>query len=297
MWCHFQEWWPREYGKGQPITEEGYRGVVFIISGLGEHSGRYDAVAAFLNQHGFVVFSQDNQGAGGSEGLQLYVNAFDDFVQDVHQFVDYILDIRYKEVMQRILQLKESRETAPKRLFLLGHSMGGLIAAHVAQQRPQRFGGVILSGPALVLSASPGCCLLGILHFLDTVMPKFKLRKLDSDVHLCSKNPPVSAFVTVDPFYSHGYLRAHFLRELIEASEPVWEHMGEVTFPLLIIHGGSDGLCSVEGSRRFWKEAPSATKDIKVYPNAGHEILTETCHQQVWSDVLDFLRRVSENES
>lgn len=264
------------------------RGVVFIVSGLGEHSGRYDAVAKFLNAEGFVVFSQDNQGTGGSEGLRLYVDDFNDFVDDVHTFVTYILEERYKAEMETIIQGDK------RRLILLGHSMGGLIAALAALDQPDRFGGVILSGPAFTSPLHPGRVVTFVLHWLVKVLPKLKVAPLEGKLHLCSANPPVQELLLHDPLYAHGSLRAHFARELSLGQKRLWRSTSRATFPLLMIHGEKDGLCGVDGSERFFKEAPSTHKSMKVYPGAFHEVLTEVCHEEVWLDVMAFILNLND---
>lgn len=143
LWLRFAEWWPRR--EVAAVT-----GVVFIVSGLGEHSGRYDSVALTFTEAGYVCFSLDNQGAGGSEGVRQYVERFSFFVNDIQQFVEHV-EAAHPELSH-----------LPR--FLLGHSMGGLIAAHVAMRDPAFFKGVVFSGPASapVTRACTLCCLTNV---------------------------------------------------------------------------------------------------------------------------------------
>lgn len=300
MWCHFTEWWPRQCSPSECT------GVVYIVNGLGEHAGRYDGFAAFLNAKGFVVFSQDNQGAGGSEGLRLYVEKFTDFVRDVKDFIKFIETSRYPNEIREVLCQTDSipspqEGTEPEedrwsqfpsdRRFLLGHSMGGLIAALLAEEcQASFFGGIILSGPAFKLRETPSSVLRGVVRVLGKYMPKMKIQHLDSKQDLCSGNKPVKELLAQDPYYGHTHLRAHFVVEFIGAQDLMWKGLKRAEFSrLLLIHGTLDGLCSPEGSERFYREAKAVEKDVKLYADARHEVLTERCCLQVWSDVLIFL--------
>lgn len=299
MWCHFTEWWPRDRSFSK------CNGVVYIVNGVGEHAGRYDGFAEFLNANGFVVFSQDNQGAGGSEGLRLYVEKFSDFVRDVQDFIKYIETCRYpNEIGQILLQTPHVEDNGSEeklngsvlpsdRRFLLGHSMGGLIASLVAQKYPPSFfGGAILSGPAFVITDTPGVLIRGILRFLGMCIPKLKLHHLDDKQDLCSSNPPVKELLAQDPYYGHTRLRAHFLVEFVDAQEVMWNELKKAELSrVLVIHGMLDRLCSPAGSQRFHNEVRATEKKLRLYANSRHEVLTERCFAEVWEEVLDFLTK------
>jgi len=90
--------------------------VVFLVHGFGEHINRYDELARFLNHHGYSVFGLDHRGHGKSEGLRVDINKFSDYINDYIGFIQHIQINVYP---------------FPKPAFLLGHSMGGLIATTV----------------------------------------------------------------------------------------------------------------------------------------------------------------------
>ncbi|KPA78936.1 putative monoglyceride lipase [Leptomonas pyrrhocoris] len=272
LWLRFTEWWP--HGDGRPATHPAaLKGVVFVVPGLGEHTGRYDSVALRLNREGYVAFSMDNQGAGGSEGERLYVERFEYFVDDVCAFVRF--------VQQRYPALKGLPT------FLLGHSMGGLISVRVAQRDPSPFRGVVLSGPALSLTNPPPSFVLPLGSFFAQWVPKLPIFSVD--VSLISHNLPVFQFAMQDPFYARVKLTARFTAEMLREQERAASDIDKSTFPFLIVHGEDDQLCSLSKSKWFHEHAPSKDKHLVSYAGAAHEVLTEVCRNDVMNDVVKFI--------
>lgn len=113
---------------------------IFLIHGLGEHSGRYEEFARWMGKEGISLFCFDLRGHGRSEGPRGDTPAFHRFLQDV-------------SCMERIFEMtldEESRSVAPR--FLMGHSLGGLIALRLLQERGEGMGGytgAVISAPWL----------------------------------------------------------------------------------------------------------------------------------------------------
>ncbi|EPY26067.1 monoglyceride lipase [Angomonas deanei] len=269
LWLRCTEWWPPTGSAGA------VRGVVFVVCGLGEHTGRYDSVALRLTKEGYAVMAVDNQGSGGSEGVRLYVENFGDFVDDIQLFIKRTF-MRYPQLMH-----------VPR--FLLGHSMGGLISTHVALRDPNYFNGVVLSGPALGSPEVPCSCVTRFLSCLASCMPRLPVKTLNAS--LVSHNQEVLELVRQDPYYSNAKLRARFSDQFIKAQESVPSLMSKSTFPFLIVFGEDDKLCSIDVARKFYAEALSTDKDMKTYPGAAHEVLTEVCRVQVMNDVVNFISK------
>ncbi len=84
-----------------------------MIHGFNEHSGRYARLAGDLNAQGYAVYSMDLRGHGKSAGPRAWINSFEEYLDDVQIYYS--------------TELQSSRPGKP--VFLLGHSMGGLILA------------------------------------------------------------------------------------------------------------------------------------------------------------------------
>ncbi|KAG8344279.1 putative Serine aminopeptidase S33 putatively putative esterase [Trypanosoma vivax] len=267
LWLHFAEWAP-------PRSVPAVRAVLFIISGLGEHTARYDSVGLHFASLGYHVFNMDNQGAGGSEGERLYVENFYDFVDDFIQFKKHALSL-YPEYTKLPC-------------FLLGHSMGGLIATHVALREPSTFDGVILSGPALEPHpdvASP--IKMWVARKLSSCFPKMGVGSVEGK--RVSTNQQVVQFLEQDPYYFKPPLRARWAGEMLRAMGDVWPLMEKSTFAVLVLHGTKDELCPLSGSRKFIEATVCEDKKLIEYPGLGHEVLTEVRREEVLGDVEKFL--------
>jgi acylglycerol lipase len=267
MWLYWRQWSPKVAPKG----------VIFLVGGLGEHSGRYDQHAKRFNALGYVVFSMDNQGQGGSEGDRIYVERFDDYIDDAEQFV-------------KLITTSDAALAALPR-FVLGHSMGGLITAHLALRHPALFSGVVLSSPAL--EADPAAAtpfIKAAAHLLADYVPKLPLDHLD-DGDLVSRSPQFQQQYPHDARVPHGAaMRARWGSELMKAMDALWPRVGRATFPLLVVQGDGDVVCSVDGSRRFVAAMPAAAGGtIKVYPALRHEVFYEPEADAVFADVAAFL--------
>nr|CCC92575.1 unnamed protein product [Trypanosoma congolense IL3000] len=267
MWLHFTGWMP-------PRSMPEVRGVLFVISGLGEHAARYDGVGHYFSRAGYHVFCMDNQGAGASEGERLYVVDFNDFVDDFFLFKRHVLSLH--------------PEYAALPRFLLGHSMGGLIATHVSLRDPTGFNAFVFSGPALQPDpklATPFKKKLA--NMLSDCTPKLGVGGIDPKA--VSTNRQVVELLEQDPLYFKVKLTARWATTMLTAMESVWESIEKATYPLLIVHGEKDALCPLSGSRKFIESIPSCNKRLIEYPGLGHEVLTEVRWREVLRDILTFL--------
>ena len=129
LWLHLRRW----------PTQRRPRGVIVLVHGLGEHLGRYVILAQFLNQLGWHVMGCDQRGHGVSEGKRGLIARADNLLADLAPVID------------------QAREEYPGPLMLLGHSMGGTVAARFVAEAQEkvpalwcrRVDGLVLSSPAL----------------------------------------------------------------------------------------------------------------------------------------------------
>lgn len=252
------------------LPEEPPRGNILLVHGLGEHSGRYEYVAAHCTSRGFAVHAVDHYGHGHSEGMPGHVERFSVYLDGLRALRD---DVR------------GNGSELP--LFLLGHSMGGLIAAAFLREDEDSFRACVLSGPALRSDAEPSALAMAVVRLISFLAPTAPLIGLDPGG--VSRDPAVVAAYVKDPLVHHGKATARLVAELSSAMRATLAAAPDIKLPLLIMHGEADRLTSPAGSRAFFEAAGSADKTLRLYPGLYHEIFNEPERDQVLGDMSDWL--------
>ena len=245
------------------------RGVVALMHGFGEHGARYTYLAEALTAAGYALSTFDHRGHGRSPGLRGHIDSFQEFLDDVSA------------------SLPAAGALAPAApLFLMGHSMGGLIALNFAIRRPQGLAGVIASAPLL---AQPNVApwLTYASKLLSRIKPDFSL---DTGVkaETISRDPAEVKRYGADP-YVHGRASARFGTELTAAQLWTQAHAAELALPLLLYHGDADPLVPVAGSRTFFANVKVADKQFIEWPGGYHESHNDLHRAEVFSAIVAWL--------
>lgn len=242
------------------------RGLVAIVHGLAEHSGRHARLAAYLVRHGFAVHTYDQRGHGRSDGRRAYVRSFDQLLDDLGLFLASVR-ARFPDVP----------------CFLLGHSMGGAEAVLYTLERDAAVSGLILSSPALRLGDSVPALLQKIGAVIGWLLPW--LPTLPIDRSLLSHDPEIVADAERDPLNVHARLPARTGGELLRATRRIEQQMERLALPLLLIHGTGDRLTDPQGSIDLYRRASSDDKTLGLYPNLYHETFNEPDGEQVIDEI------------
>lgn len=259
---HYRVWSPPVEPKAGAVTP---KAVLVISHGAGEHGARYAHNAERLNEAGYVVYAPDHRGHGET-GKGAVIDRMSNAVADLDMMIGL------------------AREENPgKKLFLLGHSMGGCIGIEYALTHQDHIDGLVLSNPLAVLdAANPVQRLAG--RILSAVAPGFGVFGVDSD--LVSRDPAVVKAYDEDPLVHHGKLPARTVGELAGAIDFFDARAPEIRVPLLVLSAPDEKLVPPYGGRMIHERASSADKAIKEYPGLRHEILNEP----EWPQVTDDLR-------
>ena len=257
----FERWWRPE--------QEPKAGIV-LVHGLAEHSGRYQDTARYLTENGYAVDTFDLRGHGKSNGLRLYVESFEEYLNDLDLFLD------------RVRARLRGRP-----LFLLGHSMGGVIVTFYALDQKPRVRGVVLSAPAVHLSNEVPPPLLQAAALIGRILPRLHAVKINQN-HI-SRDPAVVQAYDSDPLIYRKGVLMRTGSELVRAGRYVRGRMNAFTLPLLVLQGSDDRITEPEGSRRLFENAASTDSALKMYQGLYHEILNEPEREQVLQDIVDWL--------
>ncbi|MBB4931438.1 alpha-beta hydrolase superfamily lysophospholipase [Lipingzhangella halophila] len=242
--------------------------LAVLVHGYGEHIGRYDYVARYLCERGAVVYGLDHRGHGRSSGERVLIEDFAGVVEDVHRLVT---------------QARSAYRSLP--LVLIGHSMGGLIAARYAQTHAAELTGLVLSGPVLGRWGT-----VGELLALDEI-PDVPL-----DPDTLSRDPEVGASYAADELVWHG----PFKRPLLQAIDTELQRANDAgrlgDLPLLWVHGSDDQLVPVSDTKTGIDRLAGNDVAARIFPHARHEVFNETNRDEVLAEVVRFAARVTGTE-
>jgi len=242
--------------------------IVTIAHGGAEHSGRYAWTAGQLTVRGYAVYAIDHRGHGRSAGPRAYVDRIDNAVADLHT-LDGI-----------------ARERHPGMpVFLLGHSMGGLIALAYALRHQDELAGMVLSAPLAVLEVNPAARFGGRL--LSTVAPRLPVYKIDGTT--VSRDPAVVRAYDDDPLNHRGMLPARTVGEIAATVDTFAERLPELRLPILTVYGSGDRLVDNRGSQLVDERSSSEDSTLIAYDGLYHEVLNEPERDQVIADVAGWL--------
>ena len=251
-----------------PLAAGAARAVVLIVHGLGEHAGRYGAVAARLNDWGFPVRAADHRGHGASSGARGALPTSSRLVEDLALVID------------------DTRRAFPGwPLVLLGHSLGGLVAASTVARGVREVDALVLSSPALDAGLNPFQKLL--VATLSRLAPGLRVGNgLDAD--FLSHEPAVAEAYRADPLCHDriGARLARFLADegaVVRAAAPAWK------VPTLLIYAGDDRLVKPSGSRSFADAAPGSVVSVTCFSSLYHEIFNERDAEPVFETLRDWL--------
>lgn len=245
------------------------RGLVLLVHGLGEHAGRYDAVAQRLNTWGFAVRGYDQYGHGESGGPRGGLSTS-------RRLVDDLADV---------VQSTRAKLGSGQSLIVLGHSMGGLVAAAFAQAHPTQLDGLVLSSPAFATRATAVQRLL--LRVLPHVAPNLLVGN-GLDTRWLSHDPAVAAAYRADPLV-HDRISPRLARFITSAVAGIIDAAAQWQVPTLLLYAGDDRLVDPAGSRAFARSAPADLVTSRCLEGAYHEIFNEADPQPAFNALQRWL--------
>ena len=242
------------------------RGTVVLVHGLGEHAGRYAHVARRLNEWGFDVHAYDQFGHGQSPGRRGTLATPTRLLDDLADMVD------------------RTRAAMPpaQPLLLLGHSMGGAVAADFVAQAIREVQGLVLSSPAL--DAGMNAAQRALAALLARLAPGFTIGN-GLQVERISHDPAEVAAYAADPLV-HDRVSGRLAHYIASAGPRALTEAGRWQVPTLLLYAGADALVDPAGSRRFAAAAPAQAVTARDFPAHYHELFNEVARE----DVFDALR-------
>ena len=251
------------------------RARLVIAHGLGEHSGRYGNVVNQLHPANYSMWIPDHRGHGQSGGRKGHVLNFE----------QYLLDLR--------MLVEMAREDLPpgRKVFLLGHSMGGLIALYFALKNAELIDGVIASSPALGVAVEVPAVKNILGKVMSFLWPGLLLGN-ELDATKISRDESVVKAYQNDPLV-HDRVSARWFTEFMSAMAEVNGQASRMQIPVLMQVAGDDQLVNADSSRRFFESLTVEDKTLHVYDDLYHEVYNELEDQRrkVLQDLESWLEK------
>jgi acylglycerol lipase len=247
------------------------KAVLFVVHGLGEHCGRYMNVVNHFVPLGYAVYGLDHVGHGKSGGGREQVERFEDFTEPLTRYYNMVKGWQ-----------------PGKPIFILGHSMGGLITSYYLLDHQADFKGAIISAPAIKIGEDIPQATITMSKVLSAIAPKAGVLALDATA--ISRDPEVVKVYANDPLVFHGKTPARLAAEMLKAMQRVTAEVEKISLPFITIQGSADKLVDHAGTEMLYDKAGSKDKTIKLYDGFYHEVFNEPERAIVLKDVETWLQ-------
>jgi alpha-beta hydrolase superfamily lysophospholipase len=232
------------------------RAAILLVHGLAEHGGRYADLGRRMAQYGLSVYAMDLRGHGLSDGRRGHAERFEILLQDVDRFRREIEGI-----------------TDDLPLFILGHSMGGLIVARYIEEYESPFRGAIITSPWLATGMGIPQWKIVAASALNKLLPALPLDAGINEEFL-SHDPVVVARYRDDPLV-HGKITPRLFAEASMAMGLVMQRSERIRLPILFILAGDDRIVDTKKSEAFARSLKISDVTIRVLPDYYHEVLND----------------------
>lgn len=240
-----------------PVTGQP-KALVFVSHGYGEHlQPYYDGIGEACGAAGLLCWGHDHLGFGNSGGARTMVDSMQNYTAPL---------------LAACRRMQGQHPRLP--LFLLGHSMGGLIALTADLESPDLFDGLVLTAPLIQASQDNPLNRL-VTKVISSLCHSCSLPFLRLNITQTTKSKVWQDYIRSDPLSYHGGYKFGPTQVGFEAVDALKERMERITTPLLVLHGEEDELCLLSGSQELVARARSRDKELVVVPGAGHHLLLE----------------------
>ncbi|MFQ5780455.1 MAG: alpha/beta hydrolase [Nitrospiria bacterium] len=245
------------------------RAILIIVHGISEHKGRYLRLQNDLASEGFANYSYDQRGFGLSGGRRTHVERYRDYLHDLKEVTAFV------------------RQRHPdQKVFLIGHSLGGMITAAFCIDFSYAVEGLVLSAPAYDVPLLPWF-LEAFAEALSRIIPTCSIRypslrgkrSHDPEVDIAWENDPLIQSKATPRFYV----------EFRKMNRYLHQYAGKIVTPTLILQGRKDGIVRPEGAQTLFDHLQISQKRLIWYEGLYHEIFNEIGRERVISDLVNWL--------
>lgn len=260
-------------GYYQPAIESTLDSPLIVwVHGAFEHALRYHEPIQWFAERGYNSIVFDQRGHGKSGGKKMVIRSFLDYVKDLADVCKYFLP-------------KTSSD-----LFLIGHSMGGLVVVRFIEEYPDLFPvkATALSSPFMGLKAEVPAWKKTLSGIVVNLAPNISM-PTGLDVGLLSRDTKVGIDYANDPLVTK-ITTAIWFEETMNACKIAPYKAGSISLPFLLMQGERDGIADNEASKKFFEKLSSPNKILKVWEGAYHELFNEINKEEIYNYLYQFLQ-------
>jgi alpha-beta hydrolase superfamily lysophospholipase len=246
------------------------KAIVLGLHGLGSHSGRLEYMGKRFVEQGYTFYAPDMRGFGTYPGRKGHVESFDEYTEDMESLVAY-LKLLHQD----------------KKLFLWGHSLGGVFIVHYILKHPDEAEGIMIPAPAVSERLKVSSATRKIGAFLSKINAKIYIDN-GLDHELISRNPEIVNDNREDPL-RFDKATPRFAIEGLKASKEAFDLASKITIPVLVQQSGDDMILNPDRNKEFFDNIASEDKTWKLYPGLYHEPYHEDGGEEVFSDMFKWL--------
>lgn len=250
--------------------------VLLILHGIGGHSGWYVNLADTLAARGLTVYSDDHRGFGHSEGLPGHIDNYAILVEDCHALVSEI-----------------RRRHADRKIYVLGHSMGGIFTTHLAAKYGQSLAGILYLNPWVEDSSrlSFGTTLSILVGGLFKSKRYFQAA---GGTETMTTRQEAIEMLNADPYWRRKQT-ASFLFQILLMRMAVLKLAKQITLPVLVMQAGQDKAILASGTRKLYEALASSDKTWKGYSEFSHDSEFEEEHSRMDSDIAEWISKQTDS--
>lgn len=256
---------------GQVLQSTNPKGVVILVHGFGEHSGRYlSHVIPMLIETELAVVTYDNIGHGKSGGKRGHCPSY-----------EALLDILEGVITHAVEQFPDFP------MFLYGHSMGGNLVLNYALRRKNHIRGIVATSPYLRLAFQPPKWKMVFGKLLLNLWPSLTMPS-GLDPEGISRIPEEVNQYKADPLV-HDQVSPMFSFPIMKAGEWSIAHSDRLGVNTLLLHGTEDPIIDYRGTQHFHENSNKTT--LNLFEGGYHELHHDLCKDEMLQTVQNWLRQ------
>lgn len=248
------------------------KAVLLLVHGLGGHSARWSFLADYFQQNNISSYGIELKGFGETQGLRGHIDSFKIYYNDVRS-------------LYRIIK----NENPDKKVFILGESMGGLMAFLMVITDPNLFSGVICLVPAFASAMK-----FSILEYVKILSSVLYNRRKQFTVpftsQMCTQDVEYQKVMDSDTLKEHRLATSGLLFNILIEQVRAQKLKDKLITPVLFQLAGKDVMADARVGRKAFQSLKLKDKTIIEYPDMFHALSIELERKKVFDDTLKWMQ-------